>query len=42
MGRSEENTTGVWFTLHDRPDLFTRDPGKKGPSGDSNALPIES
>ena len=42
MGCSGEYTTGAWFTLRDRPGLSERDQGKRGPSGESNAPPIES
>jgi hypothetical protein len=34
MGRAEENTTGGWFTLFDRPGVSVSDRGKLGPSGD--------
>ena len=42
MGCSGEYTTGAWNTLRDRPGLSARDQGKRGPSGESNAPPIES
>ena len=42
MGRSERNTTGVRFTLNYRGSLSKRDCRKLGPSGESNAQPIES
>lgn len=42
MGRSEKNTTGVRFTRNDRGSLSERDCRKLGPSGESNAQPIES
>jgi hypothetical protein len=42
MGRLEENTTGVRFTLHDRPGVSASDRGKMGPRGESIAHPIES
>lgn len=38
-GLHSRNTTGVWHTLYDRPGLSSRDRGKLGPSGDSNAQP---
>lgn len=41
-GLHPRNTPGTRFTLRDRPGLSTRDRGKLGPSGDSNAQPIES
>jgi hypothetical protein len=41
-GLNPRNTTGVRFTLHDRGGLSERDRRKLGPSGESNAQPIES
>lgn len=41
-GLHPRNTPGTRFTLRDRPGLSTRDRGKLGPSGESNAQPIES
>lgn len=34
MGCAEENTSGAWFTLRDRPGVSVSDRGKRGPSGD--------
>jgi hypothetical protein len=41
-GLNPRNTTGVRYTLHDRGSLSERDCRKLGPSGESNAQPIES
>jgi hypothetical protein len=36
------NTTGTRYTLRDRPGVSVSDRGKLGPSGESNAQPIDS
>jgi hypothetical protein len=41
-GLHPRNTTGTRFTLRDRPGVSVSDRGKMGPSGDSNAHPIDS
>jgi len=41
-GLHPRNTTGARFTLRDRPGVSVSDRGKMGPSGESNAHPIES
>lgn len=41
-GLHPRNTTGTRFTLRDRPGVSVSDRGKRGPSGESNAPPIES
>lgn len=41
-GLHPRNTTGTRFTLRDRPGVSVSDRGKMGPSGESNAHPIES